>query len=193
MDEIEQRIARPQLSPEELARYSRHLILPEIGVDGQRRLKAARVLCIGAGGLGSPAALYLASAGVGTIGLVDSDDVDLTNLHRQILHGTHISTSNCTIAGSRARTRKIWSRVTTSSSTARIISRRVISRTMFVFGRVNRTFTDPFFVSTDKARCSRPIWRGHVIAVCFPNRRRPVRFQIAPKPVCLVSCPESSE
>src|SRR5947199_1989930 len=76
-----------QLSDEELQRYSRHLMMPEVTPDGQRRLKAARILCIGAGGLGSPAALYLAAAGVGTIGIVDFDDVDLTNLHRQILHG----------------------------------------------------------------------------------------------------------
>jgi sulfur-carrier protein adenylyltransferase/sulfurtransferase len=69
-------------------RYSRHLLLPEVGEEGQRRLKSARVLCVGAGGLGSPAALYLAAAGVGTIGLVDFDVVDLTNLQRQIIHGT---------------------------------------------------------------------------------------------------------
>jgi molybdopterin/thiamine biosynthesis adenylyltransferase/rhodanese-related sulfurtransferase len=78
----------PPLDREELLRYGRHLLLPEVGIDGQRRLKAARVLIIGAGGLGSPAALYLASAGVGTIGLVDFDIVDVTNLQRQLLHGT---------------------------------------------------------------------------------------------------------
>ncbi len=77
-----------QLSPAELQRYSRHLMMPEVTPDGQRRLKAARVLCIGAGGLGSPAAMYLAAAGMGTIGIVDFDDVDLSNLQRQILHGT---------------------------------------------------------------------------------------------------------
>jgi molybdopterin/thiamine biosynthesis adenylyltransferase/rhodanese-related sulfurtransferase len=78
----------PGLTNDEVNRYSRHLIMPEVGVNGQRRLKAARVLCIGAGGLGSPAALYLAAAGVGTIGIVDFDAVDGSNLQRQILHGT---------------------------------------------------------------------------------------------------------
>jgi adenylyltransferase/sulfurtransferase len=78
----------PQLSNDEVKRYSRHLIMPEVGMDGQRRLKAGSVLCIGAGGLGSPAAMYLAAAGVGTIGLVDFDVVDFSNLQRQIIHGT---------------------------------------------------------------------------------------------------------
>jgi len=76
------------LSCEEIRRYSRQLILPGVGIEGQKRLKAAKVLCIGVGGLGSPSALYLAAAGVGSIGLVDFDVVDATNLHRQILHGT---------------------------------------------------------------------------------------------------------
>jgi len=78
----------PELSRAELHRYARHLVLPEVGMEGQRRLKQARVVCVGAGGLGSPLALYLAAAGVGTIGLVDHDVVDATNLQRQILHGT---------------------------------------------------------------------------------------------------------
>jgi adenylyltransferase/sulfurtransferase len=78
----------PTLTPQEIKRYSRHLILPEVGLEGQRKLKASRVLCIGAGGLGSPVALYLAAAGVGTIGIVDFDVVDFSNLQRQILHGT---------------------------------------------------------------------------------------------------------
>src|SRR5438309_11717735 len=76
------------LSSQEVARYSRHLIMPEVGVEGQKRLKAASVLLIGAGGLGSPLALYLAAAGVGRIGLVDFDVVDFSNLQRQVLHGT---------------------------------------------------------------------------------------------------------
>lgn len=80
--------ALPALSGDEIKRYSRHLILSEVGMEGQQKLKAAKVLCIGAGGLGSPVAMYLAAAGVGTIGIVDFDSVDLSNLQRQILHGT---------------------------------------------------------------------------------------------------------
>jgi molybdopterin/thiamine biosynthesis adenylyltransferase/rhodanese-related sulfurtransferase/molybdopterin converting factor small subunit len=78
----------PDLSNEEIKRYSRHLIMPEVGLEAQKKLKASKVLCIGAGGLGSPAAMYLAAAGVGTIGIVDFDVVDFSNLQRQLLHGT---------------------------------------------------------------------------------------------------------
>ncbi|WP_346074587.1 ThiF family adenylyltransferase, partial [Streptomyces thermogriseus] len=76
-----------ELTRDEVARYSRHLIIPEMGVEGQKRLKNAKVLVIGAGGLGSPALLYLAAAGVGTIGIVEFDEVDASNLQRQVIHG----------------------------------------------------------------------------------------------------------
>jgi adenylyltransferase/sulfurtransferase len=78
-----------KLSGEEINRYSRHLTLPEVGIAGQEKLKAAKVLCIGSGGLGSPIGLYLAAAGIGTLGVVDFDVVDVTNLQRQIAHTTH--------------------------------------------------------------------------------------------------------
>jgi len=77
-----------ELSREEIARYSRHLIIPDLAMDGQKRLKNASVLLIGAGGLGSPNAMYLAAAGVGHLGLVDFDVVDASNLQRQVIHGT---------------------------------------------------------------------------------------------------------
>jgi molybdopterin/thiamine biosynthesis adenylyltransferase/rhodanese-related sulfurtransferase/molybdopterin converting factor small subunit len=80
--------ALPTLSNDEIARYSRHLILPEVGLEGQLKLKAAKVLCVGTGGLGSPLAFYLAAAGIGTLGLVDFDVVDFSNLQRQIIHST---------------------------------------------------------------------------------------------------------
>src|SRR5260370_408818 len=80
--------AIPTLNKDEILRYSRHLIMPEVGMEGQLKLKAAKVLCIGAGGLGSPLILYLAAAGVGTLGIVDFDVVDFTDLQRQIIHTT---------------------------------------------------------------------------------------------------------
>ena len=78
----------PELKREEIYRYARHLVLPDVGMEGQRRLKAGRVLCVGAGGLGAPASLYLAASGVGKLTICDPDDVDLTNLQRQIVHYT---------------------------------------------------------------------------------------------------------
>ena len=81
-------VALPELTTDDLSRYSRHLILPEVGMEGQQRLKAAKVLCVGTGGLGSPLAFYLAAVGIGTLGLVDFDVVDASNLQRQIIHST---------------------------------------------------------------------------------------------------------
>ena len=86
---IDDAVQLPKLTNDEIARYSRHLILPEVGMEGQQKLKAAKVLCIGTGGLGAPLAMYLTAAGVGTIGLVDFDVVDTSNLQRQIIHSTH--------------------------------------------------------------------------------------------------------
>jgi len=84
------------LSPEEIRRYARHLTLPEVGLEGQKRIRATRVLCIGAGGLGSPIAMYLAAAGIGRLGIVDFDNVEFSNLQRQILHGTEdVGRSKC--------------------------------------------------------------------------------------------------
>ena len=85
---LEHPAALPELSNNEIARYSRHLILPEVGMEGQQKLKAAKVLCVGTGGLGAPLTFYLAAAGIGTIGLVDFDVVDESNLQRQIIHST---------------------------------------------------------------------------------------------------------
>ncbi len=88
-----------ELSREEIERYSRHLVLPEVSLSGQRQLKNARVLCVGAGGLGSPVALYLAAAGIGTLGLVEFDEVDLSNIQRQVLYAS----CRCRAAETRCR------------------------------------------------------------------------------------------
>src|SRR6266516_5208893 len=110
----------------ELVRYSRHLILPDVGVSGQEKLKAARVLLIGAGGLGSPAALYLAAAGVGTLGLVDFDLVDLSNLQRQILHGTS-GIGSAKTESARARLRDINPHVQVATFAERLTSANALT------------------------------------------------------------------
>jgi molybdopterin/thiamine biosynthesis adenylyltransferase len=132
-----------ELNNDEIRRYSRHLILPEVGLAGQKKIKATSVLCIGAGGLGSPIAMYLAAAGIGKIGIVDFDTVDYSNLQRQILHtdadvgrprpsrprkpstaSIRIAKSSSTTRASRPKTRSTSSGPTTSWWTARTISRR---------------------------------------------------------------------
>jgi sulfur-carrier protein adenylyltransferase/sulfurtransferase len=108
-------------SPDELQRYHRHLILPDVGEEGQRRLKAARVLLIGAGGLGSPAALYLAAAGVGHLGIIDADVVELSNLQRQILHGTR-DVGRPKVSSAEARLRDLNPHVDIATYHARLTS-----------------------------------------------------------------------
>jgi len=115
----------PRLSPAETLRYSRHLILPDIAIAGQQRLKAARVLLVGAGGLGSPAALYLAAAGVGTLGLVDWDVVDVTNLQRQILHGT-ASVGTSKLESARARLQDLNPHVQVETFPVRLTSENAL-------------------------------------------------------------------
>ena len=156
----DERSSAMRLSAEELQRYSRHLLMPEVTSEGQKRLKAARILCIGAGGLGSPTALYLAAAGVGTIGIVDFDDVDLSN--------------------------RDWSHSTTWSWMGRTIFRRDICPTTSAFLRKGRMFTARFFVSRVKQRCSRLTWVDRAIAAFSRSRLHRTQSRTARKQGCSV-------
>ncbi len=115
----------PELTSEEIGRYSRHLILPEVGVEGQRRLKAARVLLGGTGGLGAPLGMYLAAAGVGTLGVVDFDTVDASNLQRQIIHGTR-DVGRPKIASATDRIKDINPNVNVEAFETRLTSRNAL-------------------------------------------------------------------
>src|SRR3954465_4813 len=121
LDSLPARAERVTLSPQEVARYSRHLIMPEVGMEGQKRLKAASVLLVGAGGLGSPLGLYLAAAGVGRLGLIDFDVVDFSNLQRQVLHGT-ADVGRPKLQSARDRIRAINPEVQTDLYEARLTS-----------------------------------------------------------------------
>jgi len=198
------------LTNEEVARYSRHLIMPEVGVEGQLKLKAARALCIGAGGLGSPVALYLAAAGVGTIGIVDFDEVDYSNLQRQIIHGTpDVGRSKLDSAKSRLNALNPEVEVVThemalSSGNALALfadydfvvdgtdnfpTRYLVNDACVMAGKPN--VYGSIFDSRGRRRCSRPR-AGRAIAACSRSRRPPASSRAAPKAVCSVFCPASS-
>ena len=194
------RAPQATLSKDEILRYSRHLIMPEVGMEGQLKLKAAKVLLIGAGGLGAPLGLYLAAAGVGRIGLVDFDVVDFTNLQRQVIHGTkdvgrkkldsaaendarhqsRTSRSTSTKWRSPARTRSRSSRTTTSSSTAPTTSRRATWSTTPACCWASPTSTARSSASKARPRCS-PIEGGPCYRCLYPE---------PPPPGLVPSCAE---
>ena len=190
-------------------RYSRHFSLPEIGLEGQHKLKDSSVLIIGVGGLGSPISIYLAAAGVGHIGLVDFDVVDLSNLHRQILYSSQdVNQPKLKIAKERLESISPKTKVTTfeeplTSSNAmrilrttilslmvRIISQLAIWLTMYVFSRGNRIYMVPFSVSTVRFLSFMPR-KARVIVACIPNHLRQVWCHHVPKEVCLAYYPVS--
>ncbi len=149
-----------ELSNDEIARYSRHLILPEVGLEGQKKLKNARVLTIGTGGLGSPLGLYLAAAGVGTIGVVDFDVVDSSNLQRQIIHGTK-DVGRPKIESARDRLQDINPHTKVEAFETRLTSENALE------------LFKEFDVIVDGKRASSGQKKAHVTAASIPSRRRP--------------------
>ena len=191
----------PPLTNDEILRYSRHLILPDVGVEGQRRLKAARILLIGAGGLGSPLALYLAAAGVGTLGLVDFDVVDVSNLHRQVLHGTK-DVGRPKLESARDRIRDVNPHVHVELYETRLTSENALDiirdYDVVIDGTDNfatRYLTNDACVLLGKPNVYGSIFRfeGQASAVSSPNRRRPDSSQAAPRVVCSACSRDSSE
>ena len=178
----------PPLSHEELIRYARHLALPHVGVAGQRRLKAARVVIVGAGGLGSPVALYLAAAGVGTLGLVDADAVDVSNLQRQVLHGTG-AVGRPKLESARARLRDLNPHVAVETFDTRLSSADaldVLSRfDVVVDGSDNfptRYLVNDACVLLGKPNVYGAIFRFDGQAAVFDARRGPCYRCLYPEP-----------
>ncbi len=199
------------LSQDEIKRYSRHLIMPEVGMDGQRKLKAASVLCIGAGGLGSPAAMYLAAAGVGRIGIVDFDVVDFSNLQRQLLHGTP-DVGRSKLASAKDRLNALNPHVQVDTYETALSSENALE--LFAPYDVILDGTDNFPTrylvndacvlsgQAERLRQHLPV-RGagvgvrdrrmaRAIAACIPSRRRPGSCRAAPKAACSACCRASS-
>ena len=189
--------ALPDLSGDEIKRYSRHLIMPEVGLEGQRKLKAAKVLCIGAGGLGSPAAMYLAAAGVGTIGIVDFDVVDFSNLQRQLLHGTP-DVGRSKLDSAKDRLNALNPNVHVETYEAALSSENAL--TLFAPYDVILDGTDNFptrylvndaCVLSGKPNAYGSIFRA--IAASTPSRRLPDWCRAAQRAVCSGCCLASSE
>ena len=198
----------PTLNNDEVLRYSRHLIMPEVGMEGQQKLKAARVLCIGTGGLGSPLALYLGAAGVGTLGLVDFDVVDFTNLQRQVIHFTsdvgkpklesarqklaeinpfvNVKTFSHQADQRRMRSRSLPT--STSLWMARTISPHAFWSTTRASSPANPTSMDPFSALKARPACSAPKM-ARATAACIRNRHRRVWYRLARKAACWEFCP----
>jgi adenylyltransferase/sulfurtransferase len=190
----------PSLSHEEILRYSRHLLIPDVGMEGQRKLKAASVLIIGTGGLGSPVALYLAAAGIGRIGLVDYDVVDRTNLQRQVIHGTS-TVGWLKVESARQRMLDlnpdiqvdIYNQVFTSGNAMGIAE----SYNLIIDGSDNfptRYLTNDLCVLTGKPNVYGSVYRFEGQVSVFDSRRGPCYrclFPDPPPPGLVPSCAES--
>ena len=199
------------LSPEELERYARHIVLPEIGGAGQQKLKRARVLIIGAGGLGAPMLQYLAAAGVGTLGIVDDDTVSLSNLQRQVIHDT-ASIGKSKLDSARAAIERINpnvsvelhnQRLDTGNAAALVAQYDVVAdgsdnfetryavadacaaRASAAGACLGRTFRRPAHRAQALRDRSRRTGRTRPIAICFPSRRLKVLCLPARRPACL--------
>ena len=187
------------LTPDELRRYSRHLSLPDVGVEGQEKLKAARVLLVGAGGLSSPAALYLAAAGTGTIGIVDFDVVDVTNLQRQILHGTG-DVGRSKLESARERIREVNPHVKVETHDTRLTSANALE----ILGRYDvivdgtDNFATRYLINDACVLLGKPnvygsIFRFHGQASVFATKDGPCYrclFPEPPAPGVVPSCAE---
>ncbi len=188
--------ALPALTPAELARYSRHLLLNEVGLAGQQKLAAARVLVIGAGGLGSPAALYLAAAGVGTLGIADFDQVEVHNLHRQLLHDDSvIGEPKVTSAARRLRTTNPFVRVLTHGEGVRPANARALVSNYDVIIDATDNFGSRYLNNDAAFFARRPLVYGSVytfdgqVAVFDPAQGGPCYRCLFPVPPAQGSLP----
>lgn len=194
--------ANTKLSNEEIERYARHIILPEIGGVGQQKLKAARVLVIGAGGLGAPVLTYLAAAGVGTLGIVDNDIVSLSNLQRQVIHKTN-TINQCKTDSAKATINAINPHVTVEKHTLRLdksnVGKLLNAYHIIVDGSDN--FATRYLLADHTAQCAKPLISGAVgrfdgsLTVLMPykdnNPHYRDLFPNPPAPGTLSTCAET--